>query len=73
MNDLNESASSGLTRRSFLGLGAAAASAAALSACGAGGATPSSSGSGGSGGGALTVLCEAGGQAELTPVASAFT
>ena len=62
-----------LSRRSFLRLGGAAASAAALSACGAGGSAPSGSGSGPAGGGALTVLCEAGGQAELTPVANAFT
>jgi ABC-type glycerol-3-phosphate transport system substrate-binding protein len=60
-----------MSRRSILGLGAAAVSAAALTACGAGGAAPAASGS--AGGGSLTVLCEAGGQAELTPVANAFT
>lgn len=65
----------GLSRRSFLGFGAAALSAAALSACGAGGTAPTGSGTGGGAGGTgpLTVLCEAGGQAELTPVAKAFT
>jgi ABC-type glycerol-3-phosphate transport system substrate-binding protein len=62
---------SALSRRSFLGLSAGAASAVALSACGAGGPAPAAPGSGG--GGSLTVLCEAGGQAELTPVADAFT
>ncbi|HET9647506.1 MAG TPA: sugar ABC transporter substrate-binding protein [Microlunatus sp.] len=62
----------GFSRRSFLGLSAAALSAAALSACGAGGPAPAPAGSG-SGGGSLTVLCEAGGQAELIPVADAFT
>lgn len=74
----------GVSRRSFLGLSAAAVSTAALSACGAGGSAPSTSASGsgsgsgggagaGGGGGSLTVLCEAGGQAELAPVAKAFT
>jgi multiple sugar transport system substrate-binding protein len=62
----------GFSRRSFLGLGAAAISATALSACGAGGTSPGT-GSSGAAGGALTVLCEAGGQAELTPIANAFT
>lgn len=61
------------TRRSFLGLSAAALSVAALSACGAGGAPPAATDAGSAGGGSLTVLCEAGGQAELTPVADAFT
>lgn len=62
-----------LSRRSFLRLGAVLASAAGLSACGAGGSGPAGSASGAARGGALTVLCEAGGQAELTPVANAFT
>ncbi len=61
-----------LSRRNFLSLGAAAVSTAALTACGAGGAAPSAAPSGG-GGGSLTVLCEAGGKAELTPVADAFS
>jgi multiple sugar transport system substrate-binding protein len=61
---------SALSRRSFLGLSAGAVSAVALSACGVGGPAPAASGAGG---GSLTVLCEAGGQAELTPVADAFT
>ena len=62
-----------MSRRRVLGLGALAVSTAALSACGAGSAAPAPGQASGGGGGSLTVLCEAGGQAELTPVASAFT
>ena len=75
MTNPSHSMPRGLSRRSFLGLSAAAVSAAALSACGAGGTPPPPAGSatGGGGGGALTVLCEAGGKAELQPVADTFT
>jgi multiple sugar transport system substrate-binding protein len=74
MTHPNQAAAAALTRRSLLGLGVGALSATALVACGAGGTAPTgASSSGGSGGGALTVLCEAGGQAELKPVADAFT
>ena len=72
MTNPSQAMHGGLSRRSFLGLGAAAVSAAALSACGAGGTAPAGTSSDTAGGGALTVLCEAGGQAELTPVAEAF-
>jgi ABC-type glycerol-3-phosphate transport system substrate-binding protein len=54
-----------LSRRGFLKAGSAAGAAAVLAACGAGG-------SAGSGSGTLTVLCEAGGKAELTKIAEAF-
>lgn len=58
-----------LGRRGFLQVtGAAGLTALAGSACGAGG-TPSS---GGSSGGPLTVLCEAGGKAELTKIAAKY-
>jgi len=76
MTNPRQTFSGGFSRRAFLGLGVGAVSAAALSACGAGGTAPATGGAGsasGAGGGALTVLCEAGGQAELTPVADAFT
>lgn len=72
MTNPNHPLLSGVSRRSFLGLSAAAVSTVALSACGAGGSAPSTSASSGGGGGSLTVLCEAGGEAELTPVADAF-
>ena len=56
-----------LTRRGFLRLSGAAGMTVAATACGAGG-------SGGAGGdSALSVLCEAGGKAELTKIAAAFT
>ncbi|MFE0332591.1 ABC transporter substrate-binding protein, partial [Streptomyces sp. NPDC058960] len=56
----------GLSRRGFLQITGATGLAAAVTACGAGG-----SSSGGAFG-ALTVLCESGGHAELTKIAAAF-
>ncbi|MGW5201251.1 ABC transporter substrate-binding protein [Streptomyces sp. NPDC003753] len=56
----------GLSRRGFLQITGATGLAAAVTACGAGG-----SSSGGASG-ALTVLCESGGHAELTKIAAAF-
>jgi ABC-type glycerol-3-phosphate transport system substrate-binding protein len=54
-----------LSRRGFLKAGGAAGAATVLAACGAGGSTGADSGT-------LTVLCEAGGKAELTKIAEAF-
>jgi len=63
----------GWSRRTFLHVAGLGGVAAALASCAAGGDT-STAGAGATGGsaGALSVLCEAGGKAELTPVADAF-
>ncbi len=60
------------SRRTFLQLTGVLGAGAALSSCAAGGST-SSSGSTGGGSKSISVLCEAGGKAELTPVAQAFS
>lgn len=61
--------SAGMSRRGFLQISGAAGLVAATAACGAGG----SGTTGSDGSGPLSVLCEAGGKAELTQIAKAFT